>query len=497
MAFSSRKAQIVPPPAQPQPLPQPGAFNQPATPPAVTLSSRTLLYAGIVGVALIIILVLALVIFSKGCPECKPGLCDQSAVCSKDTNYQCQRTPKLACDIQLESKKAACSGPVAGSKLLVKKFNVADEQCYTDMDPKAVVTQLAPFFRVSGGGISFRVTPKYGQPFNAAKDEITLEILPENEPAGTQNLIVTKVELDGQDAKKQSIVLGETTPAKPLPSTTTPGKVMLRLTPIDDSGTATNLKFLIDIAYSQVTSGTVQDKTGRVTVTMPTTQTLVWVKPSFPYTCADNAALVCDDKDPSTRDFCDPNDAPFCKHEPISGACGNGQCEAGESKCSCPQDCGICGGSFKVTGAQCEGTECVIKLLPSVVVQPVNKVEQKNLVDATISSALQFNSPFSATGDTLNVVLTLDERADTLDSLRIDSVDVFKAGTNLIDSATLNKPLVVVGNSVTATLHLKTAQIEESMTPTVKVTYTITAKGKTDQRDYTQTMPAVTVYGGG
>lgn len=492
MADWKRKGQIVPPPAQPG-LPYPGAFNQPAAPPAVTLDSRTLMYIGIGVGALILILVLVLTVFSKSCPPCTKTGCDLKAECSKETGYECVHTPDPDCNIE----KVMCTGTVTNAKNLVKKWDDLTEQCYTDIDPKVKIEQLAPFFRVTGAGIGFRVTPKFPQPFNAAKDEIILEILPEKAPAGTQNLVVSKVELDGTDAKKIATVLGEATPNKALPSITTPGKVMLRLNPPSEAGTATSLKFLIDIAYSQVSGSGVQDKSGRMTVSLPASQIFTWVKPTFPYKCPDNSAIACDDKDASTRDFCDPYDAPFCKHEPISGACGNGQCEAAETKCSCPQDCGICGGSFKVTGAQCVGTECVMRLLPSAVVEPINKVEQKTLGDATVASALQYNDPFSAKDDTLKVVITLNERTDTLDSLRIDRVEVFKSGTNMLSSADVKKMLVVVGNSVTAELRLSSPQIEEEMTPSVKVTYTITSRGKTDTKEYTQTMPRVIVYGGG
>ncbi len=46
---------------------------------------------------------------------------------------------------------------------------------------------------------------------------------------------------------------------------------------------------------------------------------------------------TCDDLNPATADTCERG---TCIHTIISGICGNGECESGENRITCPEDCG-------------------------------------------------------------------------------------------------------------------------------------------------------------
>ena len=447
------------------------------------------------GIALFIILTFTtILVIRANAPHCpadfKKGPCDVGVVCSKETNFIPQSTGKIpGCDEEIEFAKMQCAGKVG---VLVKEYDVNTQECLTDVDPKTAIVPYTSTERVGDSSAKFRITTSLSQPFNLNADEVVTDIVAEQLLAA--DLKITHIELDGTDENKQLLVLGEQNLDKAIAAIQTPVKVRLRINNIPgikESGKTTSLKLLIDTKYVAGTGTSATQKTGRLTVNLKNLN-FAWLRPTAHYACPD--AAKCNDNDASTRDFCDAADAPFCKHEPIAGACGNGVCEASENKCTCAKDCGVCQGTGKVTSSQCIENQCRVTLRPEVIIQPIKTTTQNSPSKVSVTTSLEFNSPFNAKEDKVTVSIAVDEMDATVTSFTIDKILLLK-GTVELASQELNKNLGV-GQTATAVLPLTTLLADEDFTPQVKIFYTTTAK-TTDQNSYSVTMQKVTVYNPG
>ena len=502
MAFSnSRKGQYAPGqqpgqvpgqyPGQFRPMPQPGAFGAPVQPPTVSLSPRTLLIIGAIAVVIILTFTAIFVIRANmpHCPTvCKPGVCDTSASCSKDTQYQCVTVPKEGCDIVLETQRITCSGK---NGTLVKWWDATAKQCFTDVDPGTKITPYVSVQRPTFSGSGLRVTPTLNQPFNLKKDEVTIDVVAEQ--LTVQNLRITHIEMDGTGPDRNVLVLGEDSPNKAIAAVQTPTKLYLKLDMPGDAttGTVKDLKLLIDLSYSVVSGSTVTEKTNRLSVSL-SNLIFNWLRPSRSYPCP----ATCEG-DPSMHNYCDASSAPFCKHEPLTGACGNSICEANENKCTCPADCGTCTSAGKVTTSQCVSNACQVQLRPTVVVQPLTVPVQNKIGKVDLTTTLVYNSPFNTKSDTVGVTISMNTKDPSVTSFSIDSMQLLKAAGVQESSQTLNSDLAGPGSTATAQLTLPTQLVEEDMSPQLQVFYTIVANGRTDKGSYNAYLQKITVYNPG
>ncbi len=93
-----------------------------------------------------------------------------------------------------------------------------------------------------------------------------------------------------------------------------------------------------------------------------------------------------------------------CRHAPIPGECGNAVCETTETKCSCPIDCGECGGK---TGLYLVGTctrtqpqEC-IQDIPQTSIKPVFLTSEQTSQGDKFRISITFNQPFNLNKHTI------------------------------------------------------------------------------------------------
>ena len=501
--FTSKRGQYAPPAGQPYPqqrpyqpnIPQPGAFGAPAQQPTVSIPPKTLLLIG--GVALLIILTFTVILIIRANqPHCPPDLkktpCDLSVSCGPETNYEVVRTPIEggAEGCKLAMAKTACVGK-AGP--LTKWYDDKSEECVTDVDPTTKITAYTSTQRSTNGGGKYRITPVMNIPFNLNKDEATIEFVAEQLIGA--NMKITHMELDGTDAQRNVLVLGELNPDRPIAAVQSPVKLYLRLNVpgSDPSGSLKNMQLIIDISYTTGSGTSISQKSDRISINLQSLQ-FSWLRPTRAYPCP--IAKQCDDNDPSTLDYCDPQDAPFCKHEAKAGACGNGICESNENKCTCAADCGACGGVGKVTTSQCANNQCVVQLRDGVIVQPIRIVNPNKLGKVSVTTTIEYNSPFDATQDQVHVSISVDTRDAAVDSFSIDKVQLF-AGQSLELASKSGGGDLAAGNSFTATFPLSTKLVEEELSPQLKVSYSLAAGTQNDHSSFTQTLQKFSIYSPG
>jgi len=470
--------------------PQAGAFGTTPKQPTLTLSPKTLIIIG--AVAALLIIVFIIILARPRCPEsCQQKACEKLITCSSETDYQCKYEDKPNCDKEYELNKMGCTGKTG---VMIKTFDNVTEDCAWDVDPKEATKVFSTTLRQSGAGVRFRAQIEYDQPFNLGNDELVTDIAGEDIPEKVTNLRITRVEFEGTDDKKQLQIVGEQFMNKPIPSSQVPARVRMRLDMpgTELAGKLAGLKLVFDYGYDEASGTGVRSREGKITLAL-SGATFEWRRPTVHYSCPSDPRQ-CDDGDPSTRDFCDASSAPFCQHEAIAGACGNGVCEASENKCTCAQDCGACGGAGKVTSSQCIANQCQVQLRGDIVVQPLKLVDQRALDRATVSTEIEYNSPFRSGEDLVTLTVRLDETDPTIESIFIDTLQILRSGSQEIASVSVRQPLTQVGDTARASLTIPIQGVEEEITPQAKITYTIVVAGKQDTRSYTQSMQRVVVY---
>ena len=98
-----------------------------------------------------------------------------------------------------------------------------------------------------------------------------------------------------------------------------------------------------------------------------------------------------------------------CVYSPIAGECGNGLCEtnAGENKCTCPDDCGICAGPVSPNMEQtCVRNACLESVLPEKI-KPIASSAELAAGGDKIRITTSYNQPFNMRSDLFNVKFSI------------------------------------------------------------------------------------------
>ena len=95
-----------------------------------------------------------------------------------------------------------------------------------------------------------------------------------------------------------------------------------------------------------------------------------------------------------------------CVYAPVAGECGNGLCEEGETKCTCPSDCGPCVGFSDSFQLMCINDQCV-EAIPASSIKPQVSSSELSAGGDKIRVTSNFNQPFNMKRDLFHVDISL------------------------------------------------------------------------------------------
>ncbi len=114
-----------------------------------------------------------------------------------------------------------------------------------------------------------------------------------------------------------------------------------------------------------------------------------------------------------------------CSYSWLTGP-GNYICEAGENKCTAPLDCGPCKGSTRYLNFGCDGSECLAKIKPDVLIEPKSIFDDRKIGPFHLQNYFRYNSPFNVKEDKLEIEFNLYEVREDVSNVIIETIRVFE-----------------------------------------------------------------------
>ena len=415
-----------------------------------------------------------------------PGLCGND-VCEANADEN---------ECTCPSDCGVCAGAVPGSTLLQKTCINENTECTVDV-PSNKVNPVSITNTINSQGNIFKVTSTFNQPFNFKKDKFTSQVLLDNVGRFISNIRITGYELSGTNAQRQNIVLVDKAVSKPIPFVggSAEDELILDVVTSDLEGIVTNPNLKIDYEYTLTSGASSQLRTAEI-FNVLRGFTFQWVKPTVDYGCPSEAE--CDDGNAGTTDSCGPETNFFCEHTPIAGACGNFQCDAGESKCSCPSDCGPCSGSAgQYMDLSCSGNNCVANARSGISVTPVSIFDDRNLGAIHLNNRFTYNKPFNAVQDSISAEINLFNKRDDVSAIMIDSVRALD-GTKELGFVAVNKELTAIGQPIIVSVPItfvKKPEAEHFVA--LSITYSYSSAQGPIKATFSKSLEKITFYSPG
>jgi len=360
-----------------------------------------------------IFILLVIVIFLSGCGgECKKKSdcesrtcynvacvkkeCDYSAIQNCCGNMNCETTAgENECICAKDC--GACSEKESSSEFMTYFCNEKDKCVFGIDDSKINKTSIKSGDITSKIGM-FEIDSVFNQPFNIDSDTFRVKISMKSEGKYVSNMVVKKIELSGQNTKRQNIVLGTAEVYRPIwePGDTVEEIVIIDPEQSDKEALIKSMIITVYIDYNYNYGGSVsEDQSSFQYRYSPLTFT--YVDPDTAPSCPPQSEW--DDNNQGTNDICSSSTDYFVKHIVIPNACGNYRCEdsAAETECSCPDDCGPCSGlegSYMIKQCNAE-RECIGVLKSGVTLSPNTIFEEPNLGYFKINTKITYDTPFN------------------------------------------------------------------------------------------------------
>ncbi len=183
-----------------------------------------------------------------------------------------------------------------------------------------------------------------------------------------------------------------------------------------------------------------------------------------------------------------------CQYTPIPNTCGNEECDAGENKCTCSEDCGTCKGNVPNTQfltQECVNNQCVETVKSQ---KPIFSTNELLNAGDRFNVDILYNTPFNIKQDTYKFTITLRQLGlsnKDHNILRAQLTGRTKdRRTITLGTKEINKPLWGEGSSIEETMILDFPTVEKeselsSLVLSIDYEYAVVQGGQRTSRQAT------------
>lgn len=435
-----------------------------------------------------------LLVFLAGCGECKvsedcppktaftaqcvdktceyepiPGICGNGICDSSENKCSCPKDCGL------------CSGKVEGTQLL--------KRCVSGECVEALASQ-EPIFNsreVSSGGDRFTVDTLYNQPFNIKSDTYGFTTTLTKQDSRNQDHKILRAKLTARTMDGRTITLGTKEINKPLwgAGSSIEERMILDFPTTDKQGELRALELTIYYEYAQMSGS--RRTSRQETLRQAYNENFLYVNPDSPGRCPE----TCDDNNPGTEDKCGPETNNFCVHIPIPNTCGNFECEAGETKCTCAKDCGPCQGTAGTyLDYTCKQKTCVTVLKSEVTKEEKTIFDERRIGPVELTNKYKYNNPFDVTKDYINLEFAIYQKDELVGDVNIEKVRLIES-QEVVAEMTANKKLSDSPTSITVKMPTMTEPEEERIV-SLNVWYSYVQNGEEQKGNYIKQLDRIT-----
>jgi len=383
-----------------------------------------------------------------------------------------------------------CKGKVIGSQYM--EYATVGDKCLEEVIP-SLVKPIYSSADMSSGGDKFKIDTIYEQPFNLKKDTFDITVTLAEQGQNNRDERIITAELTATTKDKRTITLARRSINKYLWTAGSQIKedLILEFPTAELEGELTNLILKIQYEYAILQAGKKTIKQG--TLQNRYKEKFIFAKPTTTYQCPTN----CDDKNPGTRDYCSAQTNYFCRHDPIPNACGNFICDGAENKCTCPQDCGVCGGGAgNFLDYTCQGAQCITILKTGVTIQPNTLFDDRSLGPVQLNNNYKFPTPFNIKTDKFQLDFKIYRIDPAVSGMKIQTVRLLEGQQQLAEQEVGKELSEDKPTTVTVTIPSIT-EPEEEHTINLGVWYSYTQSGQEKQGNFQKALGKITLINPG